>query len=129
VDGGDLVALGRTYLAAGLHEQAIEVLQRAAVDRDSQYDAALALAELHEWRGEGALIAEWLEQAAASAPSPVKRGAVLYRLGLALEQLGRPARALVVLKELESMAPGFRDVRARIARLEATPPGGGPSLR
>jgi hypothetical protein len=41
----------------------------------------------------------------------------LYELADTLEAAGEDARALAVLLELESIAPGYRDVRERIAKL------------
>jgi tetratricopeptide (TPR) repeat protein len=125
--GADLVSLGRTYLSAGLPDQAIEAFETAAHHPAQRYEAAIALVEIFESRKNDVAVVEWLGRAADSAPSPAKRGAVLYRLGVALEQMGEPSRALAVLLELKAMAPAFRDVSARVARLEAAQAGGGSS--
>jgi hypothetical protein len=42
---------------------------------------------------------------------------VLYELADLLEQSGESARALAICLELESEAPGYRDVAERIDRL------------
>lgn len=125
----DLLGLGRTYLAAGLFDQAVEAFSTAARDAAQAYEAAAALAELYESRGDARNAVHWLERAAAGAPSAARRGAVLYRLGVTLERLGESGRALTVLQELKAMAPGFRDVADRVTRLEAAGRGGGSSSR
>jgi tetratricopeptide (TPR) repeat protein len=126
---GGLLALGRTYVSAGLHDQAIEAFVTAAHDPARRYEASVALAELYGDRRDAAASVEWLERAAETAPSDAKRGAVLYRLGVLLEGLGETSRALAVLLELMTIAPHFRDVAARVARLGGTPPGGASSVR
>jgi hypothetical protein len=89
----------------------------------------VALAELFEAQFDGSASVVWLQRAAESAPSPARRGAVLYRLGVELERLGERRRAIEVLRELMTLAPNFRDVSARVARLEATGEGGASSSR
>jgi tetratricopeptide (TPR) repeat protein len=121
------VISSRTYLAAGLREEAIEAFMTAAHDAVQRYDAAIALAEIFESQRDDTSMVEWLQQAAESAPTPAKRGAVLYRLGILLERLGEAERALAVLLELKALAPGFRDVSARVERLATMQSGGGLS--
>jgi tetratricopeptide (TPR) repeat protein len=127
--GSDLLTLGRTYMAAGLVDQAIEAFVAAAGNPGQQYDASIALAEIFDGRHDEAGVRDWLFRAAAGAPSAAKRGAILYRLGLLLERLGDARRALAVFSELEALAPGFRDVSARVDRLSAATSGGGSSGR
>jgi hypothetical protein len=52
-----------------------------------------------------------------AAPSRDANLAVLYELGVALQRVGESARALAVFMELESEAPGFRDVGSRLTVL------------
>jgi tetratricopeptide (TPR) repeat protein len=126
--GDDLVSLGRTYIAAGLQDQAIEAFTAAAHDEAQRYAASVALVEVYEARQDTTNAIDWLECVAETAPTPAKRGAALYRLGCLLDQRGETARALAVFLELRTMAPTFRDVRARIARLEIAQGGGGSSV-
>jgi tetratricopeptide (TPR) repeat protein len=128
-EGADLIALGRTYGAAGLADQAVEAFTAAAADPSCAYDAALALVEHYETRRSEDAAMQWMECAVRSAPSAAKRGAVLYRLGLLLERRGEVARAQSVLEELHTLAPGFRDVEARLARMGSRQSGGGSSGR
>lgn len=127
VPGADLTAIGRTYVGAGLLDEAIEAFVTAAHDPAQRYEAALALVEIYDGRRDVASVLDWLGRAAESAPTPAKRGAALYRLGTLFEQTGESARALAVLLELKAMAPAFRDVSARVARLTAVQSGGGSS--
>jgi tetratricopeptide (TPR) repeat protein len=61
---------------------------------------------------------EWLGRAAqATAPNADDGHLVLYELADLLEQSGESARSLAVCMELESEAPGYRDVAGRIDRL------------
>jgi tetratricopeptide (TPR) repeat protein len=123
----DLVTLGRTYVGAGMLDEAAEALEAAAHDPAQRYDASVAMVEICVTRRDQAGVIEWLERATEAAPTPAKRGAALYRLGLALEQAGEPARALAIWLELQALAPAFRDVGARIARLQSPRSGGAPS--
>ncbi len=123
----DLVTLGRTYVGAGMLDEAAEALEAAAHDPAQRYDASVAMVEICVTRRDQAGIIEWLERATEAAPTPAKRGAALYRLGLALEHAGEPARALAIWLELQTLAPAFRDVSARIARLQSPRSGGAPS--
>lgn len=122
------LALGRTLLAAGLKDRAREALESTIDDPEHCYEGAIELARLHQADGELDAVARWLDVAAAHAPSPAKRGAALYRLGLVLERAHAPARALAAFETLYTMAPDFRDVSARMARLQGQQ-GGGSSTR
>jgi tetratricopeptide (TPR) repeat protein len=125
--GEDLVSLGRTYVSAGLPDQAIEAFVAAAHDETQRYAASVALVEIFDARHDTPSAIEWLERVAEAAPTAAKRGAALYRLGCLLDETGEVGRALAVFLELHAMAPTFRDVRARIARLEVAQGGGGSS--
>lgn len=123
----DLVALGRTYAAAGMQDEAVEALETAAHDPSQQYEAAVAMVDICAARRDHAGVIDWLERATEAAPTAAKRGAALYRLGLALEQAGEMARALAIWLELQALAPAFRDVGARVSRLQQARNGGAPS--
>jgi hypothetical protein len=61
---------------------------------------------------------EWFERAAqAPAPSEEEGHMLMYELADALESVGEVARALAICIELQSHAPEFRDVGARVDRL------------
>lgn len=129
VHGWEHLAVARTYQAGGMVEEAIEAFEHAYREPTCRFEAALALADLHECRGRARQAVEWLERAADEAEGDAIRLPVLYRLAALLEQVGETARALAVWLELQAASPGFRDVAARAARLGALEAGGGPFTR
>lgn len=129
VHGWEHLAVARTYQAGGLAEEAIAAFEQAYRDPTCRFEAALALADLHECRGRPRQAVDWLERAAEEVGSDAIRLPVLYRLAALLEQVGETARALAVWLELQSASPGFRDVAARVARLGTLEAGGGPFTR
>lgn len=129
VHGWEHLAVARTYQAGGMVEEAIEAFEQAYREPTCRFEAALALADLHECRGRPRQAIEWLERAADEAGGDAIRLPMLYRLAALLEQVGETARALAVWLELQAASPGFRDVAARAARLGALEAGGGPFTR
>jgi lipopolysaccharide biosynthesis regulator YciM len=76
------------------------------------------LGQLYRERGELAQAVEWFERATEAPPSSTDAGrSMLYDLAETLAELGEPGRALAVFLELQSEAPKYRDVAARIERL------------
>ena len=105
-------------LVGGREEQAIVELESAARTASLRFGAAGRLGRLWLERGDVPRAVAWLEQAAeAPAPTPDEGFAVLFDLAAALEASGEVSRALAVLMELDSVAGGYRDVRAHIDRL------------
>lgn len=129
VHGWEHLAVARTYRAGGMVEEAIEAFEQAYREPTCRFEAALALADLHESRGRPRQAVDWLERAAEEVGSDAIRLPVLYRLAVLLEQVGETARALAVWLELQAASPGFRDVAARAARLGTLEAGGGPFTR
>lgn len=119
-EGRQLLALGRTYLAAGMAEAAIETFRRAAQDGEARAVAAVALSETYEELEEPALALEWLEHAADAQESPeADRLDASRRLAEMLERAGEPERALAVWLEIVTMNPGDVQAAGRIARLSS----------
>jgi tetratricopeptide (TPR) repeat protein len=129
IHGWEHLAVARTYQAGGMVEEAIEAFEHAFRDPTCRFEAALALADLHECRGRARQAVEWLERAADEAGADAVRLPVLYRLAALLENVGETARALAVWLELQAASPGFRDVATRAARLGALEAGGGSFAR
>lgn len=110
--------LARTYLDMGLLDDGIKALERAARSPRHRFEAAATLGRLYRQRNQTQQAVEWMERAVeAPAPSADEGRAVLYELGVALEDTGETARALAVFLELQSDAGSFRDVQARVIRL------------
>ena len=83
------------------------------------------LGRLYKEHGEITDAIEWLERAAeATVPTQDEGQALLYDLGLALEDAGETARALAVFLELQATAGEYRDVAERVDRLARVQTGG-----
>lgn len=119
-EGRQQVAVGRTFLAAGMTEPALEAFGRACADADARAVAALALGETYEDLGDPASALEWYERAADAQESPEgERLAAMRRLAEFLEGAGEPVRALAVWLEVSTLCPDDREASDRVARLAA----------
>ena len=117
--------LARTYLEMGMLQEATASLKIAARSPRQRFEAAALLGRLYRDHGEITDAIEWFERAAeANIPSPDEGHALLYDLGLALEDAGETARALAVFLELQANAGEYRDVADRADRLARVQAGG-----
>ena len=115
---GEHLSLGKTYIEMGMASEAIGPLEVAAKSPRLRFEAAGILARLHRDNGEVARAIEWFERAAeAPADSHESGRALLYDLGVLLQQAREHARALAVFLELDAEAPGYADVAQRVADL------------
>jgi tetratricopeptide (TPR) repeat protein len=117
--------LARTYLEMGMLQEATASLKTAARSPRQRFEAAAMLGRLYRDHGEITDAIEWFERAAeANIPSPDDGHALLYDLGVALEDAGETARALAVFLELQANAGEYRDVADRADRLARVQAGG-----
>ena len=117
-EAAEQLKLGKTCIEMGMFDEAVKALGQAARSPRHRFEAATALGKLYKQRGEIPQALEWMERAAeAPAPSAEDGRALLYELGVTLEQNGENARALAVFMELLADAGHFRDVRTRVDRL------------
>ena len=117
--------LARTYLEMGMVEEATTSLKTAARSPRQRFEAASMLGRLYKEHGDLEHAIEWFERAAeAAAPGAEDSRALLYDLGVALEDAGETTRALSVFLELQSDGGEYRDVAQRADRLARVQAGG-----
>jgi len=117
--------LASTYIEMGMLDDAVSSLKTAVKSPTHRFEAAAMLGRLYMRRSETSQAIEWLEHAAEEpAPTPQDGRALLYDLGILLDQTGENARALAVFLELQADAGDYRDVPARIDRLARVQSGG-----
>jgi tetratricopeptide (TPR) repeat protein len=117
--------LARTYLEMGMLEEATAALKTAARSPRQRFEAGSLLARMYKEHGDIPQAIEWFERAAeAPAPTVEEGRALLYDLGLTLEETGETARALAVFLELQADAGDYRDVPQRADRLARVQTGG-----
>jgi tetratricopeptide (TPR) repeat protein len=117
--------LARTYIEMGMIEEASASLKTAARSPRQRFEAASLLGRLYKEHGDLEHAIEWFEQAAEAPATGVDEGhALLYDLGVALEEAGETTRALAVFLELQAEANEYRDVAVRADRLTRVQAGG-----
>jgi tetratricopeptide (TPR) repeat protein len=119
------MALARTYLEMNMPDEAVAPLRAASEAIRFRFEAASLLGRVHQQRGETLEAIDWFERAAeAPAPTPDEGHALLYDLGMLVEESGDTSRALAVFLELQSDAGPYRDVAERVERLARVETGG-----
>jgi len=109
---------GLALRKAGDIDGCIEALTKASRAPKLRFATSWLIARLYRDRSMIPQALDWLGRAAqATAPNAEDGHLVLYELADLLEQSGESARALAICMELESDAPGYRDVAERIDRL------------
>ena len=117
--------LARTYLEMGMLEEATASLTTAARSPRHRFEAASLLGRLYKEHGDITQAIQWFERAAeAPAPGTDEARALLYDLGVALEDAGENTRALAVFLELQAETGEYRDVSERADRLARVQTGG-----
>ena len=110
---------------AGLDEAANAAFVEAGRDPQVMVQAALALGEMAEERGQLEEASGWYERATSELDGDQElRWYALYRHAVTLEATGQSSRALSVLLELLAEAADYRDARARVDRLTEVETGG-----
>jgi len=109
---------GLALQAAGNIDKAIEAFEMASRSPRHRFQASLCVGRIYREREQLPQAIEWFERATqAPSPTPEEGFTLLYELADALEASGETARALAVCIELHADAGDFRDVKARVARL------------
>jgi tetratricopeptide (TPR) repeat protein len=117
--------LARTYLEMGMMDEATAALKIAARSPRQRFEAGSLLGRMFKEHGDIPQAIEWLERAAEAPPPTAEEGqALLYDLGVTLEESGETARALAVFLELQADAGDYRDVPQRADRLARVQTGG-----
>jgi tetratricopeptide (TPR) repeat protein len=116
--GDELLSRGMSLRQAGKIDESIQAFELASRSPRHRFQAATLIGRTHRGRGHMPAAIEWFERAAqAPAPSEEEGHILMYELADALESVGEVARALAICIELQSHAPEFRDVGARVDRL------------
>jgi tetratricopeptide (TPR) repeat protein len=124
-DSMQQLKLGATYLQMGMLDEAASSLNAAVRSPGQRFEAASMLARLYKQQGDVPRAIEWFERAAdASAPTADAGHALLYDLGVTLDEAGETARALAVFLELLADTGEYRDVSDRADRLTRVQTGG-----
>ena len=117
--------LAQTYLEMGMADDAASSLRIAARSPRQRFAAASKLARIYRQQGDVPHALEWFERAAeAPAPTVDEGHALLYDLGVTLEEAGETARALAIFLELLAETTEYRDVSDRADRLTRVQTGG-----
>ena len=117
--------LAQTYLEMGMADDAASSLRIAARSPRQRFEAASQLARIYRQQGDVPRALEWFERAAeAPAPTVDEGYALLYDLGVTLEEAGETARALAIFLELLAETGEYRDVSDRADRLTRVQTGG-----
>jgi tetratricopeptide (TPR) repeat protein len=120
------LALAETYLAAGLHAEAVPLLEALAADEATSDRAAWLMSGVCERQARFADAARWMSAALEiGLRAPGARRDALTRLGDLHERLGEPARALEAWRQARDLAPDSGDLDERIARVSSAIGGGG----
>ncbi len=119
------VKLAQTYVEMGMIDEAISSLKTAVRSPRHRFEAASQLGRLYLGAGNTREAIEWLERAAEEPAPDLQEGrALLYDLGVLLDDSREIPRALAVFLELQADAGDYRDVPARIDRLARVQGGG-----
>ena len=118
-DGGDEhLRRGMALRQAGQIDESVQAFEMAARSPRDRFQAATLIGRTHRGRGRLPEAIEWFERAAqVPAPSEDEEHMLMYELADVLESTGEVARALAICTELQANAPEFRDVAARVDRL------------
>ena len=117
--------LARTYLEMGMLDEATAALKTAVKSPRQRFEAASMLGRMCKEHGDITHAIEWFERAAeAPAPTVDEGRALLYDLGLTLEESGETSRALAVFLELQADSGDYKDVAQRADRLARVQTGG-----
>ena len=116
--GDESLQRGMSLRQAGKIDESIGAFEMASRSPRHRFQAATLIGRTHRGRGDLPQAVEWFERAAeAPAPTEDEGFMLMYELADALESVGEVARALAICLELQASAPDFRDVGARVDRL------------
>jgi len=110
---------GVSLRQAGKIDSAIRAFELASRSPRHRFQASAYLGRIHREKDQMSKAIEWFERATqAPAPTPDEGYMLLYELADALEATGEIERALAICMELQTDAGDFRDVKARVSRLQ-----------
>ncbi|GAB4375731.1 MAG: hypothetical protein Kow0062_15120 [Acidobacteriota bacterium] len=139
---GDLEAAVPAYLDAGMRieaaelcerlgqvDRAVEILQTAPPDPETEALVAVMLGRLFERKGMDSVAAEHYRRALADDQDVGSNLETWYRLAAVYERLGRVRDAIRVFRRVVGADVGFRDAARRLGALEQRAKVGQPGSR
>ncbi|MCA9529847.1 MAG: tetratricopeptide repeat protein [Myxococcales bacterium] len=115
--------LGIAYREMGLYDDAIEQFEMAAASREHEPMCRLMVGLCELDRGDAAAAIRSLEAGLdAEAITPTESLGLRYEIGVIYENQGDAANAARYFRAVAKVDPAFRDVRAKLERLEAGAP-------
>jgi len=108
------------YKEMGLVSEAISEFELASTSEELRCEASVMLAVCHRDQGDTAQAESWYRKAIEAAAGDAEASnALRYELAEVLAQSGDAGGALDVFRDVLAADPGYRDVQARVAELEA----------
>jgi len=116
--------LGLAFMGQGLTGEAVEELTQAAGDKTLAVASYSLIGQGYRQKRNFEEAAKWLEKAMAEArPGSDQYFALAYDLAEVAEAADDRPRALALFREIRAWNPGYRNVAARLERLESSSAG------
>jgi tetratricopeptide (TPR) repeat protein len=116
--------LGLAFMGQGLTGEAVEELTQAAADKTLAVASFSLIGQGYRQKRNFDEAAKWLEKAMAEAkPGSDQYFALAYDLAEVVEAADDRPRALALFREIRAWNPGYRNVAARLERLESSSAG------
>ena len=113
-----LLELGEHLFHAGQFREALPELQQARQYPDTRLKAMSLLGSCYRELGMFDLAAQQLGEAVLEIhPADPMKKELLYNLGLVYELLGETEKSIAVMKQIDEIETGYRDVASRLEKL------------
>jgi tetratricopeptide (TPR) repeat protein len=122
---GELLDAARLHLKTGNWKQGGAILNAVPTGHADYFEASTLMAEILWRTGHRDMAVQRLAELLRALPPRAEMADSYYRFAEMLEDVGHADRAAAVLERIETLRPGFKDVRDRLAamrRMSALPP-------